>query len=442
MNLTLLQGPNKMAEKKLSNEVYIVDGARTPFLKMREKPNPFSAADLAVAAGKALLARQNFAPEEVGEVVLGCVMPRETEANIARVVALRLGCGDSVPAWTVQRNCGSGLQAVDSAMKDIMAGRYDIVLAGGTEAMSHAPLIYNNEYVNWISQLRAAKTLGRKAQLMAKVKPSHFMPEIALRKGLSDPLVGMSMGQTAEKLACLFHIEREAMDEFALRSHERMNLAKQEGHLSEIITLYDMDGHFYDTDTGVRSDTSLEKLARLKPMFDKFGSVTAGNSSQVTDGAAMLILASEAAVKKHNLPTLGRIVDINWAALAPDVMGLGPIFATTPLLMRQGLKLADIDFWEINEAFAAQVLACIEAWDSDEFCRKELGLDEKFGRLDLKNLNVDGGAIAVGHPVGASGARIILHLLETLKRNNAERGVAMICIGGGQGGSILLEQAS
>ncbi|MBA2653883.1 MAG: acetyl-CoA C-acetyltransferase [Gammaproteobacteria bacterium] len=430
-----------MAEKKLSHDIYIVDGARTPFLKMRERPNPFSATDLAVAAGKALLDRQPFEPSDIGEVVLGCVMPRESEANIARVAALRLGCGNKVPAWTVQRNCGSGMQAIDSAFKDILLGRHDLVLAGGTEAMSRAPLLYSDQFVDWISSFKAAKTLGKKAQVLAEFKPNSLMPEAALRKGLSDPLVGLSMGQTAEKLACQFHISREEMDQFALRSHERITKAKEEGRLSnEMAALYDTSGNFYDTDTGARTDTSLEKLAKLKPFFDKYGSVTAGNSSQVTDGAAMLLLANEDAVKRYNLPILGRIVDVNWAALAPDVMGLGPIFAATPLMKRQHLTIDDIDYWEINEAFAAQVLACVKGWENDDFCRKELGLDHKFGSLNLDKLNVDGGAIAVGHPVGASGARIILHLLETLKRTNKKRGMAMICIGGGQGGAMLLER--
>jgi len=178
----------------------------------------------------------------------------------------------------------------------------------------------------------------------------------------------------------------------------------------------------------------------MKPFFDrKFGRVTAANSSQVTDGAAMLILASEEAVKKYKLPVLGRIVDANWAALQPEVMGLGPVMASTPILKRNNLKMEDIEYWEINEAFAAQVLACVRAWESDEFCREHLGLDKAFGSLDQSKLNVDGGAVALGHPVGSSGARIVLHLLNVMHRNNAKRGMATICIGGGQGGAMLLE---
>jgi acetyl-CoA C-acetyltransferase len=430
-----------MTQKKQSPEIFIVDGARTPFLKVKDRPNHFSAADLAVLAGKALLEKLPIKPQEVGEVVLGSVMPREHEANIARLVALRLGCGDRVPGWTVQRNCGSGMQAIDSGLKDILTGRYDMVLTGGTEAMSHAPLIFNNEFVHWMAALRSAKSPSLKAKQFAKFKPSFLKPEVALRKGLSDPLVGLSMGQTAEKLANLFNISREAMDEFALKSHQKTLFARQNGHLAEVITLYDSKGNFYDNDTGVREDTSLERLAQLKPYFDPFGSVTAGNSSQVTDGAVMVLLANEEAVAKHDLPVLGKIIDVNWAAVGPDVMGLGPVYAATPLLQRHHLSIKDIDYWEINEAFAAQVLACVDAWDDEQFCKKELGLNHKLGRLELDKVNVDGGSIALGHPVGASGARIILHLLEVLKRNQAKRGVAMICIGGGQGGAMLLERA-
>jgi acetyl-CoA C-acetyltransferase len=421
--------------------VYIVDGTRTPYLKARDQPGPFSASDLAVAAGRELLLRQPFERHQLGEVILGCVMPRENEANIARVVSLRLGCGAQVPAWTVQRNCGSGMQALDSAMKDIVLGRYDLVLAGGTEAMSHAPFLFNDDMIHWMAKRRAAQSWSQKLALLTQFKQRFLTPVIALLRGLTDPIVGLNMGQTAEILAHEFHITRQQMDEFALRSHQRLVLAQESGHLAEITPLYDRHGHCYQEDTGLRRDTSLDKLAALKPFFDKpFGAVTAGNSSQVTDGAALLILASETAVKRYQLPVLGRIVDVQWAALSPQVMGLGPVFAVTPLLQRHKLSLSDIDYWEINEAFAAQVLACLAAWQSDEFCRQHLNLPEALGTFDLNRLNVDGGAIALGHPVGASGARIVLHLLEVLRRTHTHRGMAAICIGGGQGGAMLIER--
>jgi acetyl-CoA C-acetyltransferase len=431
----------RMAENNSSHKVYIVDGARTPFLKVRDRPNPFSASDLAVYAGKALFERLPFEPDQIGEVVLGCVMPRENEANIARVASLRMGCGNYVPAWTVQRNCGSGMQAIDSGLSDIKLGRYDMVVAGGTEAMSHAPLIYSKDYVLWLAKLRSSKSLGKKAQALTNFRPKHLVPEIALRTGLSDPIVGLSMGQTAEIVAQQFHITRTQMDQFAVESHQKVAAAMEKGYLAnELVTLYDNQGNFYDHDTGVRPDSSVEKLATLKPFFDKFGNVTAGNSSQVTDGAVVVLLANERAVEQHNLPVLGSITAVHWAALPPEIMGLGPIYAATPLMQKLNLKIEDIDYWEINEAFAAQVIGCQRAWDNDEFCRKELGLKHKMGMIPSDRLNVDGGAVALGHPVGASGGRIILHLLQILKRNNAKRGMAMICMGGGQGGAMLLER--
>lgn len=423
--------------------VYVVDGMRTPFLKApRDGGGPFSASDLAVYAGRELLSRLAFDPTLVGETIFGCMMPGEDEANIGRLIGLRLGCGKHVPGWTVQRNCASGMQALDSAIKDIQLGRHDIVLAGGTETMSRAPLIYRPQVVKWFAALNSAKTLPQKLTAMFKLKPQLlFSPIIALIKGLTDPICGVNMGQTAEILAHQFNISREEMDEFALRSQQRALKAYEEAHYhDEVITLYDSSGNYYNQDTGIRADSSMAGLAKLKPMFDrKFGRVTAGNSSQITDGAAVLLLASEAAVKQHNLPVLGKIVDTEWAGLSPEVMGLGPVFASTPLLKRHNLSLNDVDQWELNEAFAAQVIGCLKAWESDEFCQAHFGCDA-LGSLDQDKLNIDGGAIALGHPVGATGARIVLHVLNSLKRTGGKRGVATLCIGGGQGGAMLLER--
>jgi acetyl-CoA C-acetyltransferase len=420
--------------------VYIVDGSRTPFLKARGKPGPFSAADLAVQTGKELLLSQPFKATDFDQVVIGCVMPSEDEANIGRIIGLRLGCGNSVPGWTVQRNCGSGMQALDSAAKDIAMGRSDLVLAGGTEAMSRAPLILSPQLSTWLGEWRTAKSWSKRVELLTKIRPGLLKPIVALIHGLSDPLFGLSMGQTAEILAYDFKITREQMDAYALRSHQRI-AAAEANDMEEITPIYSNLGQLFDRDDGVRADTSMEALAKLKPFFDKkFGLVTAGNSSQVTDGAALLILASEDAIKKYDLNVLGRIVDTNWAALSPAVMGLGPVYASTPLMTRNNLSMADIDYWEINEAFSAQVLACLAAWKSEEFCKTHLNLNAAMGELPMDRLNVDGGAIAIGHPVGASGARIVLHLLEVLKRTGARRGIASACIGGGQGGAMLLER--
>jgi len=424
-------------------DVYIVDGARTPFIKAKGKPGPFSASDLAVTAGRELLARQPFSPESLDEVVIGCMMPSPDEANIGRVIALRLGCGKSTPAWTVQRNCASGMQAIDCALKDIASGRHNLVLAGGTEAMSRAPLLYSNEMTTWMAGLAGAKNWKKKLTEYTAFRPGFLKPVIALLRGLTDPIVNLSMGQTAENLAYRFNLTREEMDSFALESHHLTAEAQDENHLTEVEPLYANNGDYYTQDNGVRRDTSMEKLGSLKPFFDKkFGSVTAGNSSQVTDGAALLLLASKEAVEKYHLPVMAKIVDVNWAGIDPAEMGLGPVYAATELMKRQNLTREDIDFWEINEAFAAQVLGCLAAWESEEYCRNNLGLDKAFGKIDRSRLNVDGGAVALGHPVGASGARIVLHLANVLQRKKAKKGIATICIGGGQGGAMLIENVS
>ena len=423
--------------------VFVVDGSRTPYIKARGKPGPFSASDLAVAAGRPLLARQPFAASDFDEVILGCMMPSENEANIGRLAALRLGCGDRVPAWTVQRNCASGMQSIDSAAQNIASGRSSLVLAGGVEAMSRAPIMYNNTMVNWLAAMARARTPMAKLKVLGGLRPGHFKPVIALLRGLTDPIVGLSMGQTAEILAHRFGITREMMDSFAVRSHLRLANAHKNGDLDEIEVLYDTRGNIYDHDDGVRPDSSVEKLAKLRPVFDKpVGNVTAGNSAQITDGAAWIILASEEMVSRHNLPVMGQLIDSQWAGLDPAQMGLGPSYAMAPIMQRNGLDTPDIDYFEINEAFAAQVLACLAAWKDPDFCRDKLGRDSAFTPIDEERLNVDGGAVAVGHPVGSSGARIMLHLLKLLQRKDAKRGMASICIGGGQGGAMLIERTT
>ena len=421
--------------------IYVVDGARTPFLKAKTGPGPFAASDLATQAGRALLLRQPFAPHDLDEVILGCAAPSPDETNIGRLVALRLGCGHKVPGWTVMRNCASGMQAIDSAMVNIQSGRSELVLAGGVDALSRAPLLYSEAMVRWFAAMMQMRTLGQKVGHFLKLKPAAlFAPVIGLMKGLTDPMVGLLMGQTAENLAWRFGIDRQQMDEFAVRSHQRALASRAAGHFDEIVPVVDANGTVYAVDDGVRDDASLAGMAKPKPFFDKkYGNITAANSSQITDGAAWVVLASEAAVARWNLKPLGRIVDSQWAGLDPAMMGLGPVHASTPLLQRNKLTLADIDYWELNEAFAAQVLACQAAWQDDAYCREQLDLPGALGLLADSRLNVDGGAVSIGHPVGASGTRIVLHLLHVLRREKARRGIATICIGGGLGGAMLLE---
>ena len=425
--------------------VYVVDGARTPFLKSKNRPGPYAASDLATQAGRVLLSRQRFEPTELDEVILGCAAPSVDEVNIGRVAALRMGCGEKVPGWTVMRNCASGMQAIDSGIGNILSGRANLVLAGGVDALSRAPLLYNDRMVNWFSDLAATRTTGQRISVFSKLPfGSLLAPVIGIMKGLTDPMVGLLMGQTAENLAHRFGITREQMDAFSVKSHQKVAKAQEAGHLApgggEVEALYDAKGNTSSLDDGVRKDASMENLKKLKPFFDrKYGNVTPGNSSQITDGAAWLVLASESSVERFKLQPIGKILDSQWAGLDPAQMGLGPVHAATPILKRHGLGLNDLDYWEINEAFAAQVLGCLAAWKDEKYCREQLGLDNALGSIPDEKLNVDGGAIALGHPVGASGARIVLHLLKTLKRTGKKKGMASICIGGGLGGAMLVE---
>lgn len=431
-----------MSSSNLSGRpVFIVDGSRSPFLKAAGKPGAFQAADLAVQTARPLILKHQLAEDALDEVIIGCVSPSPNEANIARVIALRLGCSDSTPAMTVQRNCASGLQALDSAALNISSGRADLVLAGGTEAMSHSPVLLSAAMVNWLALWYSAKSISDRGRALTKLKPYYLKPVIALLKGLTDPFTGLSMGQTAENLAQRFSIKRQDMDLYALQSHQKLAAAIEHQHLDEITPLYSNSGDVYTTDTGLRADSSVEKLAKLRPVFDRpTGAVTAGNSAQVSDGAACLLLASEAAIKQHDLPVLGRIVDSQWAGLDPAQMGLGPVYAMAPILQRHKLDTQDIDYWEINEAFAAQVLACKTAWQDKAFNQQALGREQPFTAIADDKLNIDGGGVSLGHPVGASGARIVLHLLKTLQRTNTKRGMASLCIGGGQGGAMLVER--
>lgn len=421
--------------------VYIVDGLRTPFLKARGEAGPFSAADLATLAGRALLLRQPFEPRQLDQVILGCVMPAPDEVNIARLVALRLGCGYAMPAWTVQRNCASGLQAIDSAVREIQGGHSHLVLAGGVEAMSRAPLQFRQILADWLFAWPRQRGLRARLGHLSRLRLSHFRPVIALLKGLTDPLTELSMGQTAEIIAREFHITRQEMDAWAVRSHQHLAAAQEQGLLKEEVTpIFDGLGRMFQQDDGLYRETSTEKLARLTPAFDReLGSITAGNSAQITDGAAWLLLADDEAVERHRLPVLARVWPATWVGVDPGRMGLGPVHATAALLDRHHLTMENVGLWEINEAFAGQVLACVAAMADATYCRQELGREYPLGYLPGESLNREGGAIGIGHPVGASGARLALHLTQSLHRAGQRWGVASLCVGGGQGGALLLE---
>lgn len=393
-----------------------------------------------MAAGQALALRQGAAMDAVEEVILGCGAPTSEAPNTARVAALRMGLGEDVPAYSVQRNCGSGMQSLDNAVQQIASGRNEVMLAGGTDALSHAPLELSEDTAAWLGRLRKAKGAGERLSVAAEFRPAMAQPVVSLEKGLTDDVVKLGMGETAEVIAHEWGITRKQADAYAARSHHRLARAQRKGWLDqELRPVFSRDGEVFDHDDGVRPDTDVDQLAKLSPAFEKpHGQVTPGNSSQVTDGACWTLLASEDAVKKLGVEPLGYIEDVEWAALDPARMGLGPVLSATPILKRNQLTLDDLSIWEINEAFAAQVLACLAAWEDDDFCRERLGLEAALGRIDPDRLNVDGGAVALGHPVGASGTRIALHALYALNRTGGKRAIATECIGGGQGGAMLL----
>ena len=437
---------NKVTQKGSGNgasrPVYLVDGARTPFLKVRGKPGPFSPVDLAVQCGRPLLLRQDVPMIAFDQVILGCVNVLATEMNPARIAALRLGLGETMPSFTVQINCGSGMQSIDTGCRLIREGARQLVLAGGTEALSQAPLQLKPDAVEWFAELRGADSLRERMHQLTELRTDYFKPELALKSGLTDPIVGLSMGETAEVIAHMFGVTREEADQYAVLSHKRLARAQKEDVFdNEIEPSVSPEGEVFEKDDGVRPDSSVESLAKLEPVFERpFGQVTAGNSSQVTDGACWVILASEEMVEQYELQPLAKIVDSEWTALDPEIMGLAPVLSMTRLLQRHGLGREDIGLWELNEAFAAQVLACLKALEDESFCTELLNLDGPFGAIDRADLNVDGGAISLGHPVGTSGNRIVLHLAYALQRMDRRQGVVSECIGGGQSGAMLMEK--
>jgi acetyl-CoA acetyltransferase family protein len=420
---------------------WIVSGVRTPFAKAG---GPFRRApsyELGRVAIAELLAREDLDPARLDDVLFGnCAGPAEA-ANVARITALRAGIPESVPAATVHRNCASGMEAVADGLCRLAAGEAHLVLAGGMESMSQIPLLYSFEYSEWLEGLMRAKTPLQKLGAFARFRPSMLTPRIAIAEGLTDLVCGLNMGQTAEVLSREFRIPRERQDAYALDSHQKA-IAARPRLREEIAPMFPPPKHeMVPDDVGPRDGQTIEALAKLKPYFDRRnGTVTVGNSCQVTDGAVALLLADDATARAWPTPPLGRVRAFAFAGLSPRRMGLGPVFAMSLALKKAGLTLADMELIEINEAFAAQVLACLEAARSETFARDELGLDHALGDIPLDRLNVNGGAIALGHPVGASGARLILTLLMELRRRGAKRGMASLCVGGGQGAAFVVER--
>ncbi|HEY2250812.1 MAG TPA: thiolase family protein [Planctomycetaceae bacterium] len=420
----------------------IIAGIRTPFAKAFGALEDRPADELGVAAARAALQRSGLAPADIDEVVFGNVAGPPEASNVSRVIALKAGIPWDKPAHTVNRNCASGMEALFSAWQIIREGRARVMLAGGTESMSNVPLLWDTRMRDWLLKLSRARG-WKKAALLSQLRPGFFKPIPGLELGLTDPTCGLNMGQTAEVLAKEFAISRAEQDAFALASHQRATAAWQRCFFKdEVVPLAARGdrGKAVEQDVGPRANQSLEALAKLKPLFDRQrGTVTAGNSCPLTDGAAAAVVMSAEHAHRLNLAPLGYIRDYTIAGCDPSRMGLGPVFAIHKLLKKTGLTLDSFDLVEINEAFAAQVLACVKALASADFAAHALGETQPVGVIDPARLNVNGGAIALGHPVGTSGTRLVVTLLRALREQGSRRGLASLCVGGGQGVAVWLE---
>ena len=431
-----------VVQKPLPPPLAVVDGVRTPFAKAFTALADFSAVELGRVTIAELLRRRNLTPEDIGEVVFGNVAGPAEAANIARVISLTAGIPHDRPAHTVNRNCASGMESVISAWQLIRDGRASVVIAGGTESMSGVPMLWTPQMQRWLLQFRRASSWRRTAML-TQLRPSWFRPVVALELGLTDPTCCENMVQTAERLALEFRISRNRQDEFALLSHQRATAGWERCFYKDEVT-QQMElrsrGRPITRDFGPREKQSLEALARLRPILKSPGAtITAGNSCPITDGAAALLLMTPAEAHARGLTPLGFVRAYAVAGCDPGRMGLGPVFATHRLLAETGMRLSDFELFEINEAFAAQVLACLEAFRSTDLARRQLGREEEVGTIELDQLNINGGAIALGHPVGSSGTRLILTLLRALRERGLRRGLASLCVGGGQGVAVWVE---
>lgn len=421
--------------------VYLVQGKRTPQAKSGTDLKDIAAPFLGHYLVRDILDATSIPNDQVDEVIVGNTGNPPDFPNVGRVIALEAGLDKKTSGYTVHRNCASGMEAVSQAYVKIASGRSDVIFAGGVENMTKMPLLYGEEMTNFFMHLMKAKTPQAKLKVLSSFRVPHLSPIIAIELGLTDPFCGLNMGQTAEKIAREFGISREQQDEFANNSHHKAVAAREAGKFRDeivpILTGKNSDKILSD-DLGPRAESSMEKLAKLRPFFEKkTGTVTVGNACPITDGGSMWLLCSEEAVTKYNLKPMARMLDFHFHGLEPERMGLGPVVAMDGVLKRTGLSLDQMDLIEINEAFAAQVLGCLHVM-KDKALSDRWNVD-MLGELPLEKLNVNGGAIALGHPVGSTGSRLMVTLAHELVKRKGKYGLASLCIGGGQGGAVVIE---
>lgn len=430
--------------KKGHERIAIVNGFRTPFIKAGSLFKSINADQLGVYPLKEAFLRSNISPEEIDEVIIGCAGQPPHAANVARVISLRAGVPRQVPAMTVHRNCASGMEAISTGAQRLLLGEADIVVAGGVESMSNYPIMYGDKMRSFFERLMRAKTLFQRLKVFSSFRFRHLKPIVALQLGLTDPVCDLIMGNTADNVAKKFGVSREEQDEFSLQSHLKAMAAQEAGRFDdEIISVHVPDAYeqTVTADNGPRIGQTIEALQKLRPYFDrKSGTVTVGSSSQITDGAGACILMRESTAKERGVTPLGYLTGYAYAGCEPSLMGMGPTYASYRLFREHNITMNDIDLVEINEAFAAQVLGNVRAFESKSFFKEEFNDSNPLGTIPMEKLNVNGGAISLGHPLGASGQRIVMTLLYEMHRREVDRGLASICVGGGQGGAFLLER--
>jgi len=416
--------------------VAVIGGQRIPFARAHGAYASVGNQEMLTAALKAVVDRFGLKGERLGDVIAGAVMKHSSQWNLAREALLDSGLSPATPGLDVQRACGTSIEAAILVGNKIALGQIDAGLASGVDTVSDPPIVFGRAYQQLMLKSFRAKNLGARIAPFFGLRPRHFKPSYP---GTGEPRTGLSMGQHTEQMARAWQIPRAAQDELALASHLNASKAWAEGFMSDLVVPY----LGLRTDNNVRSDTSLEKLAKLKPSFATDGTLTAGNSTPMTDGAAAVLLASAEWARTHGLPVQAWLTYAKTAAV--DFVGgegllMAPAYAVPRMLADAGLTLHDFDFYEIHEAFAAQVLCTLKAWESPEFCRERLGLDAPLGTIDRAKLNVKGGSVAVGHPFAATGARIIASLAKLLEERGSGRGLISVCTAGGMGVTAIMER--
>ena len=422
--------------------VAIVAGCRTPFAKSGTAFRDVSAVELAKLAARELLVRTEIAPAEVDQVIFGQVIPSVLAPNVAREVSLLPQFPKTIPAYSLNRACASSNQAVAAAHDQIMLGQADVILAGGTESLSDIPILHSKRFAELLVQASKAKSLGQRLGALARMRPRDLIP---VTPAIAEPSTGETMGQSAEKMAKENGISREAQDAYALRSHQLAAKGTADGRLTaEIAPVFVPPAYetVMTSDNGIRADSTLEQLAALRPAFDRrYGSVTAANSSPLTDGASAVLLMSGEAAQALGYTPLAYIRAYAVAAVDPgDQLLMGPAFAVPLALERAAIAWKDLGLVEMHEAFASQVLSNIQAFESDIWARDHLGRTARIGEVNWDSLNVMGGSIAIGHPFGATGARITTTLANEMRRRDVQFGLISVCAQGGMGFAMVLER--